>query len=159
MLDDYRWLELSPLHIDGRMKSYIAKQVISQPVINEESLKAWAEACFPNVNTDLVFAVNWLLSSTSTVVLTGVGMSTESNIPDFRSSSGWWKKIDPRTVATVEAFSDNYPLFQEFYTKRIEALQDIVPHEGHRVWASWEHRGLIDVIGTQKCRGRKQASS
>ncbi len=31
------------------------------------------------------------------VVLTGAGMSTESGVPDFRSESGWWRRMDPTT--------------------------------------------------------------
>ncbi|HQA66316.1 MAG TPA: Sir2 family NAD-dependent protein deacetylase, partial [Bacillota bacterium] len=27
-------------------------------------------------------------------------MSTESGIPDFRSPGGWWRNIDPATVAS-----------------------------------------------------------
>jgi len=33
------------------------------------------------------------------VVLTGAGMDTESNIPDFRSENGWWKNIDPKAIS------------------------------------------------------------
>ena len=38
------------------------------------------------------------------VVLTGAGMSTESGIPDFRSSSGLWAEVDPFEVASIDAF-------------------------------------------------------
>lgn len=34
----------------------------------------------------------WIKQSNRTVVLTGAGMSTESGIPDFRSSTGIWQK-------------------------------------------------------------------
>lgn len=34
----------------------------------------------------------WLKTSKYTVVFTGAGMSTESGLPDFRSSKGLWKK-------------------------------------------------------------------
>ena len=87
--------------------------------------------------------------STATVVLTGAGMSTESGIPDFRSKSGWWNSIDPRTVASVESLTDDYALFREFYQLRIEALQDIEPHAGHRILAHWEQEGHVQLIATQ----------
>ncbi|WNF38852.1 hypothetical protein RJD24_10705 [Bacillaceae bacterium IKA-2] len=41
-------------------------------------------------------------------------MSVESGIPDFRSETGWWKNINPLTVATQnvdalhEAGGSNY---------------------------------------------------
>lgn len=91
----------------------------------------------------------WLKSSQSTVVLTGAGMSTESGIPDFRSQTGWWKSIDPRKVASVEALENNYELFREFYQMRIQALQKIQPHMGHKVLAKWEQRGFVQLIATQ----------
>lgn len=32
---------------------------------------------------------SWLQNANHVTVLTGAGMSTESNIPDFRSKDGW----------------------------------------------------------------------
>nr|WP_106778963.1 NAD-dependent deacylase [Lysinibacillus timonensis] len=97
--------------------------------------------------------VQWMKDSDRTVILTGAGMSTDSGIPDFRSQSGWWSQIDPRTVATVEAFETQYSLFQEFYSFRIKALQDKKPHEGYYILADWERRGLINLIATQNVDG------
>ncbi|MER2105957.1 MAG: NAD-dependent deacylase [Solibacillus sp.] len=92
---------------------------------------------------------DWLLASTNTVVLTGAGMSTESGIPDFRSASGLWRGVDPRTVASVEALEGNYELFRSFYQQRIEALEQCVPHKGYEILAAWQKRGLISFIATQ----------
>lgn len=98
----------------------------------------------------------WLKVSKNTVVLTGAGMSTESGVPDFRSASGWWQNIDPRTVATVEALEQYYPLFHEFYKMRIENLEQVAPHEGHQILADWEKRGLISLVATQNVDGFHQ---
>lgn len=54
-------------------------------------------------NQPMTEFLSQLMKSNHTVVLTGAGMSTESGIPDFRSRSGWWRSIDPLTVATVDA--------------------------------------------------------
>lgn len=98
--------------------------------------------------------------SESTVVLTGAGMDTESNIPDFRSKSGWWKKIDPSTVASVATLQQNYPLFHEFYSMRIKMLEDVKPHKGHHILADLEQKGLIKSIATQNVSGlHRQAGS
>lgn len=98
----------------------------------------------------------WLQSSNNTVILTGAGMSTESGIPDFRSTSGWWNNIDPRTVATTEALARNYSLFHEFYKMRIENLEKVAPHEGHQILADWEKRGIVSLIATQNVDGFHQ---
>lgn len=98
----------------------------------------------------------WLQASTNTVILTGAGMSTESGIPDFRSASGWWNNIDPRTVATTEALTEHYSLFHEFYKMRIENLAKAIPHEGHYILADWEKRGMISFIATQNVDGFHQ---
>ncbi|MDD4570067.1 MAG: NAD-dependent deacylase [Tepidanaerobacteraceae bacterium] len=91
--------------------------------------------------------------SANTVVLTGAGMDTESNIPDFRGKNGWWKSIDPRLVASIDSFYENYELFHEFYTTRIKRLEDIKPHEGHYILADFERRGIIKSIATQNVSG------
>nr|WP_238458102.1 NAD-dependent deacylase [Alkalihalobacterium alkalinitrilicum] len=94
-----------------------------------------------------------LTKSKHTVVLTGAGMSVESGIPDFRSPSGWWKNIDPLTVATVEALEENYDLFYEFYSVRINTLKGCEPHEGYRILAKWERSDLIHEVATQNVDG------
>ena len=100
----------------------------------------------------------WLEESNYTVVLTGAGMSTESGVPDFRSQAGWWKNIDPRTVASTEALSGQYELFREFYQMRVEALANCEPHRGHEILAEWEQRGLISFIATQNVDRFHQAA-
>lgn len=96
---------------------------------------------------------DWVQSSKQTVILTGAGMSTESGIPDFRSSSGWWKNIDPHTVAHITALENNYDLFHEFYSMRLSTLDSCEPHDGHFILADWEKRGLVHTIATQNVDG------
>lgn len=101
---------------------------------------------------------DWIKDSKSTVVLTGAGMSTESGLPDFRSESGWWKNYDPTTLATVDAMKRNYSLFHEFYSARLEALEECKPHGGHFVLADWEKKGLVFSIATQNVDGFHNAA-
>jgi NAD-dependent deacetylase len=95
----------------------------------------------------------WISQSKYTVVLTGAGMDTESNSPDFRSKNGWWKSIDPRVVANIDTFYENYQLFHEFYEMRLKLLDEVKPHEGHYILAKLEKRGLIKSIATQNVSG------
>lgn len=92
-------------------------------------------------------------NSKHVVVLTGAGMDTESNIPDFRGKEGWWKNIDPRTVASIDTFRENYSLFHEFYSMRLKMLEGIKPHEGHFILAELESKGRIESIATQNVAG------
>ena len=70
-------------------------------------------------------------------------------IPDFRSAGGWWRNIDPATVASTYALENQYELFRDFYIMRINTLEGCKPHEGHKVLAEWEKRGLLHCIATQ----------
>lgn len=92
---------------------------------------------------------SWVKQSKYTVVMTGAGMSTESGIPDFRSVDGWWRNIDPRTVASAHALDNRYELFRDFYIMRISTLMSCKPHKGHKILADWEKQGLISSIATQ----------
>lgn len=91
----------------------------------------------------------WIQESTSTVVLTGAGMSTESGVPDFRSSKGLWKTHEPRQLASEEALYHRYEDFHVFYSHRIEGLSICLPNLGHRVLAEWEEKGRIEAVITQ----------
>ena len=97
--------------------------------------------------------ITCMKESEGTVVLTGAGMDTESNIPDFRGKDGWWRNIDPRTVASIDTFYKNYSLFHEFYSMRIKLLENIKPHEGHYILAEFQDKGLINSIATQNVSG------
>ncbi|WP_062106146.1 NAD-dependent protein deacylase [Bacillus niameyensis] len=96
----------------------------------------------------------WLKDSNYTVVLTGAGMSTESGLPDFRSSNnGLWTKEDPSKIASTEALNQNVEMFFEFYRYRVLGLNEAHPHKGHEILAKWEKAGLIKSIITQNIDG------
>lgn len=99
-----------------------------------------------------------LSQSEKTVVFTGAGMSTESGLPDFRSSSGLWSKFRPEELASTEALNKNFENFVVFYRQRIETLGEVKPNKGHLVLAEWEKRGLISAIVTQNVDGLHQAA-
>lgn len=101
------------------------------------------------MRNEIIELANLIKSAKHVVVLTGAGMDTESNIPDFRSENGWWKNIDPREVANIDTFYENYSLFHEFYSMRFKLLESCKPHEGHYILAELEEKGLIHTILTQ----------
>jgi NAD-dependent deacetylase len=90
------------------------------------------------------------------VVLTGAGVSTESGIPDFRSSGGIWTQYDPSEYATIEAFRRDPEKVWEFYSLRGELLAGAEPNDAHRALAELERRGLVQAVVTQNVDGLHQ---
>ncbi len=103
----------------------------------------------PEYHQSISKLAEWIQNSPNTVAFTGAGMSTESGIPDFRSDKGLWTKTDPMQVATVEAMNHRYDLFHEFYSLRIQNVQQAEPHTGHTVLAEWEKEGKLKAVATQ----------
>ena len=87
------------------------------------------------------------------VVLSGAGISTESGIPDFRSAEGIWKRFDPMEVAHIDAFLVDPVKVWDFYGKRLDALGEAEPNDGHRALAELEERGWIEAVVTQNVDG------
>jgi NAD-dependent deacetylase len=83
------------------------------------------------------------------VVLTGAGVSTESGIPDFRSSSGLWADVDPFEVATIDAFRRDPERVWSFYRQRFRSLLAAEPNAAHRALAELEARGHVRAVVTQ----------
>ena len=83
------------------------------------------------------------------VVLTGAGMSTESGIPDFRSSSGLWAEVDPFEVASIDAFRRDPLRVWRWYGPRIAGLLAAEPNPGHHALATLERAGLVQAVVTQ----------
>lgn len=106
---------------------------------------------------DFILLAKLLKESRYTVILTGAGMSTESGLPDFRSTkTGLWTKKDPSQLASTDALNRNVEKFFEFYRHRVIGLNECKPHKGHEILAEWESKGLIKSIITQNIDGFHQ---
>jgi len=90
------------------------------------------------------------------VVLSGAGMSTESNLADFRSREGLWARFDPMRLATLSALEREPGEFYAFYRMRLEALRQAEPNSGHRILADWEKKGILSAVVTQNVDGLHQ---
>jgi NAD-dependent deacetylase len=88
--------------------------------------------------------------SESTVALTGAGVSVPSGIPDFRTpGKGLWDRVDPLSVATIDAFHRDTKRFWDFYRPRFHMLADKQPNPAHEALAELERRKLLDAVVTQ----------
>lgn len=90
-----------------------------------------------------------LVDNQPCVALTGAGVSTESGIPDFRSSSGLWAEVDPFEYGSIEAFRSDPEKVWRFYAPRFATLTDAEPNAAHGALADLERRGLLAGVVTQ----------
>jgi NAD-dependent protein deacetylase/lipoamidase len=88
--------------------------------------------------------------SSSTVALTGAGVSVPSGIPDFRTpETGLWANVDPMEVAHVDVFERDPARFWSYYRPRFQSLGDKRPNRAHAALAELERRGLLEGVITQ----------
>jgi NAD-dependent deacetylase len=161
-MDEDPWEEYEPIAVHPDFRSKIWGAVL-QRAADPAGLVPWFRACFPEdpvpdprsweEKCPLPRLAEEIRKVRDAVVLTGAGMSTESGIPDFRSSTGLWRKIDPRRVATVEAMETDPDLFRRFYGERLRNLEDVRPHAGHYVLAEWAKQGIVRAVATQNVDG------
>jgi NAD-dependent deacetylase len=86
--------------------------------------------------------------------LSGAGMSAESGLPTFRSSSGaLWRNHDPMSLATPEAFERDPVLVWEWYQERLRAHQSARPNPGHIALSRLEEHLPSFVMVTQNVDG------
>jgi NAD-dependent deacetylase len=112
-----------------------------------------------NVRESARVLAGWLRESDNAIALTGAGVSTDSGIPDFRSTkSGLWAHHDPMKVASIEGFRADPAGFYEFWRKQFGATMKAVPNLTHRVLAALEERGLLRAVITQNIDGLHQRS-
>ncbi len=96
------------------------------------------------------------------VFLGGAGLSTESGIPDFRSSDGVFKAVKaygvpPETLLSIDFFEDYPEIFYDYY-KKFLIYPDAKPNKAHLALAKLEQDGKLNAIVTQNIDGLHQAA-
>ena len=102
----------------------------------------------------------WVEESDNIVFFGGAGVSTESNIPDFRSVDGLYNQeydYPPETILS-HTFFVRYP--QEFYRfyKNKMLILDAKPNTAHLKLAELKAKGKLKAIVTQNIDGLHQAA-
>ena len=101
-----------------------------------------------------------LKESNNIVFFGGAGVSTESNIPDFRSSNGLFNEklnitFTPEQLVS-HTFYIKYPEeFFKFYKSKL-IYPDAKPNSGHLALAKLEEMGKLKAIVTQNIDGLHQ---
>lgn len=88
----------------------------------------------------------------------GAGVSTESGIPDFRSTDGLYHqewKYPPETILSHSFFVKNAEEFYRFYKKKMLCL-DAKPNAAHKKLAELEEQGKLTAVVTQNIDGLHQ---
>lgn len=100
--------------------------------------------------------------SENIVFFGGAGVSTASNIPDFRSSDGLYSQKLGKSFTPEQAVSHSffvyYPEeFFDFYKKNL-VYPDAKPNDCHKALAKLEEMGKLSAIVTQNIDGLHQAA-
>ncbi|MDO4394234.1 MAG: NAD-dependent protein deacylase [Bacillota bacterium] len=90
----------------------------------------------------------------------GAGVSTESNIPDFRSESGLYKAMNeygfsPETMLSRTFFDNKTEMFFDYYKKNL-VYRDAKPNKAHLALAKLEQEGKLAGVVTQNIDGLHQ---
>ena len=98
--------------------------------------------------------------SDNVVFFGGAGVSTESNIPDFRSEKGLYKAQteygrSPEEMLSHSFFVNHTETFFDYYKKNL-IYTDAKPNKAHRALAKLEARGKLKAIVTQNIDGLHQ---
>lgn len=80
------------------------------------------------------------------IILSGAGISAESDISTFRDNGGLWDQYDVTVVCNYDSLEKNEALTIEFYDKRRLDIEDKEPNEAHRTIAKLKKRYPDDIV-------------
>ncbi|MBQ6048842.1 MAG: NAD-dependent protein deacylase, partial [Oscillospiraceae bacterium] len=102
----------------------------------------------------------WVEESDNIVFFGGAGVSTESGIPDFRSTNGLYHqqwKYNPETILSHSFFEANPEEYYRFYRAKL-MIKDVKPNITHLRLAELEKEGKLRAVVTQNIDGLHQAA-
>ena len=102
----------------------------------------------------------WIEESSNIVFFGGAGVSTESGIPDFRSTDGLYNQqydYPPETIISHSFYVKKPKEFYRFYKNKM-LFPEAKPNRAHMALAKLEREGKFKAVGTQTIDGRHQAA-
>ncbi|SIQ51952.1 NAD-dependent deacetylase [Alkalispirochaeta americana] len=101
-----------------------------------------------------------LSASQKIVFFGGAGVSTESGIPDFRSSRAdnhdrFYRGYAPEELLSAAMLQEKPEIFFSYYRQHLVHPR-AQPNRAHRVLASWEDQGKLQAVVTQNIDGLHQ---
>lgn len=102
----------------------------------------------------------WISTSDNIVFFGGAGVSTESNIPDFRSTDGLYNQqyeYFPETILSHTFYVKNTEEFYRFYRNKM-LFPNAKPGRAHLALAKLEREGKVKAVITQNIDGLHQAA-
>ncbi|MEY8395371.1 NAD-dependent protein deacylase [Lachnospiraceae bacterium 45-P1] len=100
----------------------------------------------------------WLEESDNIVFFGGAGVSTESKIPDFRSTDGLYNQeyaYPPETILSHTFYMKNTEEFYRFYRNKM-LFPEAEPNRAHKALAKLEEMGKLKAVVTQNIDGLHQ---
>ena len=97
----------------------------------------------------------WLSESENIVFFGGAGVSTESKIPDFRSTDGLYNQqyaYPPETILSHTFYMRRPEEFYRFYRNKM-LFPDAEPNRAHKALAKLEQEGRLRAVITQNIDG------
>ena len=111
------------------------------------------------MNMDKIAKLQEMIAQSNRIVFFGgAGVSTESNIPDFRSADGLYQEkyhYPPEQVVSHTFFVEKPELFYDFYKNKMMYL-DAKPNKAHQKLAELEQAGKLTAVITQNIDGLHQ---
>ena len=110
------------------------------------------------MNENIEKLQQWIDESNNIVFFGGAGVSTESKIPDFRSTDGLYNqkyKYPPETIISHSFYKRNPEEFFRFYKDKM-LYPDAEPNAAHIKLAELEKAGKLKAVVTQNIDGLHQ---
>ncbi len=112
------------------------------------------------MNDKITILKQWIADSDNIVFFGGAGVSTESNIPDFRSVDGLYNQKYPYPPETILSHTFYQRRPEEFFTFYRDKMlfPEAKPNAAHLALARLEQMGKCKAVITQNIDGLHQAA-